>query len=181
MKKTGAVELSIIDIKEYFNVEDGEEDGGWQDTLRFEESGIYFKEIKGASDLSPEEYESIYGTIRNFDRPILSLPCGLEEFENFVQIHGLYGAIDPFTLAWSLLKKEKNIERSKLDRRMSSILIEIENQGLDSLALPPYGPRRPGPKADIKKILIKNPLFTAKGFETAWEKLSQKELIRYSK
>jgi hypothetical protein len=181
MNRVNIVKLSIIDIKDFFNVQDGEEDGVWQDSLRFEKDGIYYKKIKDATNLHSEEFKSIYGVNPDFDEPILHCPCTLEEFERFVQVQGLYGTIDPFTLAWTLLEKERHVVPNILNRRMNAILIEIENQGFNALDLPEYGRNKPGAKSKVKEVLLATSLFTDKGFEKAWEELLANKSIQNHK
>lgn len=180
-------EISLKEIKEVLNVEAGEEDGGWDETLSFRDDGIYLREIGGTSMmLTPVEKRALYGAKSSFNELVLTFPCDLEDFERFVQRYGLYGSVDPFALAECLVGQLNGPARSKQFRRETAIIDELDNMGLDPMALPKqHGPGQPGVKARVWSQLKSNPVFATqngsskKAFDKAWDALSKERRIAW--
>jgi hypothetical protein len=63
------------------------------------------------------------------------------------------------------------------EERVMELLI---TQGFDPLAFPKWSPKRPGAKAQIKKLAIKEKLFTSNTFDDAWDRLRKDGRIKDS-
>lgn len=172
-------ELSLKEVKEILHVDPGEEDGGWDETLSFRDDGIYLREVEGASmTLTSMETNALYGPNPKFRTPLLNFPCSLEDLERFIQRQGLYGTIDPFALAESLVAQLDGPARSIQSRRETAIIDELESMGLTPTELPAsYEQGERGPKAGVWQRLEHNPLFrtpsgaSRRAFERVWERM----------
>ena len=183
------IELSLDDIRMALNIEDGEEEGGWDETLSFRDDGIYLREVEGASmTLIPTEINALYGLNPTFRTPLLSFPCSLEDLERFIQRQGLWGTIDTFALVEAVIALLDGPARSKQYRRERAIIEEIEAMGHDPSALPKiHGPKTPGIKAAVKqamkgsRVFFGRDEFSEKAFNKVWEDLLETRQISYTK
>lgn len=95
------VKLGYSDFVRLCRVDDPE---AWAAWLSVRADGVYVKVPEGGLTANERAALSEHPTGNLLD-PALRFPCGLEQLQEFLEAHGLYGCIDPFDMADWLMGK----------------------------------------------------------------------------
>lgn len=115
----------------------------------------------------PSDHDLIEGEYKFFVEPVRVIREDIR-----IRSESMARVLELFAARWTApeLKPESGQLRSKAQE--AAILSELQRLNYNPLRLPDREKGKPGPRAEIKEVLLKNAqLFTAKSFEKAWDRL----------